>query len=52
MVRAGIVEVDNEIVTNPAEKIATASEVVIDGAVILASGERYFMLNKPISLNE
>lgn len=50
MVRAGIVEVDNEIVTNPAEKIATASEVVIDGAVILASGERYFMLNKPIGV--
>lgn len=47
MIRHGIVEVDNEIVTNAAQHIVPTSEVAVDGAVILASGPRYFMLNKP-----
>lgn len=47
MIRHGIVEVDNEIVTNAAQHIVPSSEVTVDGAVILASGPRYFMLNKP-----
>lgn len=47
MIRDGIVEVDNEIVTNAAQHIIPTSGVAVDGAVIVASGPRYFMLNKP-----
>ena len=50
LIKAGDVEVDGEVVTDPAAKVSIESQIVIDGNEVAASDgfkKRVFMLNKP-----
>jgi len=47
MIKAGVACVDDEPCTNPANKITSDQLVSLDGAIISAAKNRYFMLNKP-----
>ena len=47
LIKKALVEVDGDIITNPATAIATTSKVSLDGMPIAMPGPRYFMLNKP-----
>ena len=50
LIKKAIVEVDGDIITNPATTIATTSKVYLDGIPIAMPGPRYFMLNKPTNV--
>ncbi len=50
LIKAGDVEVDGEVVTDPASKISIEADIVIDGNEVSVSDgfkKRVFMLNKP-----
>lgn len=47
MVKAGVVCVGDNPCTNPANKITSDQIVTLDGSIISAAKDRYFMLNKP-----
>ena len=50
LIKAGDVEVDGEVITDPAAKVSIESQIVIDGNEVAASDgfkKRVFMLNKP-----
>jgi|TARA_B110000977_G_scaffold65832_1_gene89630 16S rRNA pseudouridine516 synthase len=47
IIKNGEVAIDDEIVTNPAQKIAPDQTVAIEGSVISMAKSRYFMMNKP-----
>lgn len=50
LIKSGDVEVDGEVITDPAAKISIESDIVIDGNEVSASDgfkKRVFMLNKP-----
>lgn len=50
LIKAGDVEVDGEVITEPAAKISIEADIVIDGNEVSVSGgfkKRVFMLNKP-----
>lgn len=50
MIKAGVVEIEYQIVTNPATKVISDQEVSLDGSIINAYKHRYFMLNKPAGI--
>ena len=47
IIKNGEVAIDDEIVTNPAQKISPDQTVAIEGSVISMAKSRYFMMNKP-----
>lgn len=47
LVKQSLVEVDGNIVTNPAAAIPPTAKVYLNGEPITTPGPRYFMLNKP-----
>ena len=50
LIKAGLVEVDGEVLTDPATKISINAQIVLDGNETNASDgfkKRVFMLNKP-----
>ena len=47
IIKNGEVAIDDEIVTNSAQKIAPDQTVAIEGSVISMAKSRYFMMNKP-----
>ena len=47
LIKNGVVCIDNEIATNPAQKINDDQDITIEGSTISKAGKRYFMLNKP-----
>ena len=47
LIKEALVEVDGDVITNPATAIATTAKVYLDGIPIAMPGPRYFMLNKP-----
>lgn len=46
-IKSGLVDVDNEVKTNPGTKILPSQQVNLDGSTIVSNLNRYFMLNKP-----
>lgn len=47
LIKYGEVTVDDEPVTNPAQKVTGSEEICIEGSAISMPQSRYFMLNKP-----
>ena len=47
LVKQSLVEVDGNIITNPATAIESTAKVCLNGEPITTPGPRYFMLNKP-----
>jgi 16S rRNA pseudouridine516 synthase len=47
LIKNGVVCVNDEIASNPAQKISGEQDVTIEGSTISKASKRYFMLNKP-----
>ena len=47
MIKNGVVCIDNEVASNPAQKINDDQDVTIEGSTISKASKRYFMLHKP-----
>ena len=47
MIKNGVVCIDNEVASNPAQKISDDQDVTIEGSTISKASKRYFMLHKP-----
>lgn len=47
LIKNGLVCIDEEIATNPAQKISDVQDITIEGSTISKASKRYFMLNKP-----
>lgn len=47
LIKAGEVTIDDELATNPAQKVGSDQTVAIEGSDIRLQQQRYFMMNKP-----
>ena len=47
LIKNGMVCIDDEIASNPAQKISDGQDVTVEGSTISKASKRYFMLNKP-----
>lgn len=47
LIKDGLVTVDEESVSNPAQKVSGSEDICIDGSSISMPQHRYFMMNKP-----
>ena len=47
LIKDGLVTVDDDPVSNPAQKVSGSEDICIDGSSISMPSHRYFMMNKP-----